>query len=391
MTTVIDTGLLDDVKRFGAADVSACFSCGNCTAICPLADNAGQFPRRIIRYAQVGMKEELVSAKELWTCYHCGLCSQTCPTKADPGGFMAAARRYAIASYDKSRLARVLYTRPVLGSVIAALLAVVFGLFFYSAHGPAPAGQLRLFGFVPERLIHYTGLAVMVVVAVAGIAGIVTMAVRIARVQGVTWQLLAGSREARARTGRALWATIGAEVLGQRRYRADCAEPQAAEPLWRRRWLVHAATMYGFLGLLAATLGDYGLALIGVRKTGAPVPVWYPTRLLGTIAGLALMYGVTVFIINRIRKVNEAARESVPSDWLLLALLWLTGLTGFLLELGLYVPHGTAFGYWVLLAHVSVAMDLILLAPFMKLAHAMYRPVALFFYELAAGQGTRAS
>ena len=40
-----------------------------------------------------------------------------------------------------------------------------------------------------------------------------------------------------------------------------------------------------------------------------------------------------------------------------------------------------AWGYWVFLFHVAVAMELVLLAPFMKLAHAVYRPIALFFIE----------
>ena len=44
--------------------------------------------------------------------------------------------------------------------------------------------------------------------------------------------------------------------------------------------------MWGFLGLLAATALDYGLALLGIKETGTPVPIWYPVRLLGTVAGL---------------------------------------------------------------------------------------------------------
>ncbi len=41
------------------------------------------------------------------------------------------------------------------------------------------------------------------------------------------------------------------------------------------------------------------------------------------------------------------------------------------------------WGYWVFLFHVAVAMELVLLAPFMKFAHAVYRPVALIFLALA--------
>ena len=57
---------------------------------------------------------------------------------------------------------------------------------------------------------------------------------------------------------------------------------------YRARWFIHAATMWGFLGLLAATIIDYGLAVVGIKATGAPLPIWYPVRLLGTVAGLAL-------------------------------------------------------------------------------------------------------
>jgi quinone-modifying oxidoreductase, subunit QmoC len=378
MSTVVDTGLLADIKRFGPLDVSACFSCGNCTAICPLSDDDGTFPRRIIRYAQVGMKDSLLSSKELWTCYHCGLCSETCPTEADPGAFMAAARRYAIASYDRTRLARTLYTRPVAGSVVAVLLALFFALFMYADHGPRSAASLELFTFVPEGLVHWTGVAVMILMTLAGAAGVVTMARGIARAEEarLSWR----------RAGAALWTALGIESLGQRRYRADCKDDGRPEPLWRRRWLVHALTVWGFLGLLTATILDYALALAGVKETGAHVALWYPPRLIGTIAGAALVYGVSVLILNRLQHANQTAKASTVSDWLFPVLLWVTGVTGFLLEAALYLPHAPGWGYWVFLLHVSVAMELMLLLPFIKFAHALYRPVALFFLALRAGE-----
>ena len=59
-------------------------------------------------------------------------------------------------------------------------------------------------------------------------------------------------------------------------------------------------------------------------------------------------------------------------------------MTGFALEVALYLPSAPAWGYWVFLFHVAVAMELVILAPFMKLAHAIYRPVALFFLALGA-------
>jgi len=391
VTTLIDTDLLADVQRFGAADVSACFSCGTCTATCPLADNDATFPRRIIRLAQVGLKDELLASKELWTCYHCGLCSDSCPTDADPGEFMAAARRYAIASYDPTRLARVLYTRPIVGSLIAVLVAAFFAVFMYASHGPQDGESLALFEFIPEGLIHWTGIAVMGALALSGIVGVSTMARRVARSEGVTLRTMLGGRAALGATARALWSSLGIESLGQKRYREDCKDDAPAEPFYRRRWLIHALTIWGFLGLFASTLIDWGLALTGIKETGTPIPIWYPSRLLGTIAGISLLYGVTMFAINRVRQVNRAAAVSQASDWLLLILLWITGATGFFIEIALYLPSAPAWGYWVFLFHVAVAMELILLLPFTKLAHTIYRPVALFFYALASDKSKQAT
>ena len=384
MTALVDIDLLSDLQRYGAADVSACFSCGNCTATCPLVSDDATFPRRMIRYAQVGMRDKLLSSKELWTCYACGECSETCPTQAEPSEFMAAARRYAIANHDRTGLARTMYTRPFVGTLIAVALAAFFALFMYAGHGPQSAGSLDIFGFIPEELIHDLGIGVMVVVFAAGLLGVATMARAVSRGGGVTVRSVVGSRAALRRSAGALWTVLAVETLGQRRYRDDCDEDAAAQPWYLRRWFLHGATMWGFLGLLVATILDYGLALAGIKASGTPVPIWYPVRLLGTVAGILLVYGSTMLIIQRYRGRERSVRHSTGADWTLLALVWVTGVTGFALELALYLPSAPAWGYWVFLFHVAVAMELVILAPFMKLAHAIYRPVALFFLSLGA-------
>jgi ferredoxin len=383
MTVAVDPTLLPELMRYGAFDVGACFNCGNCTAVCPLSEDDATFPRRVIRYAQVGMKDELLSSKELWSCYHCGECTDTCPREADPGEFMAAARRYAIATYDVTGLARLMYLRPVVGTAIALALAAFFAFFMYTAAGPMSTATLAIFDFIPAHLIHDLGIVVMAIVVIAGLAGIARMARRIGRREGVGWSGVLGSRAALARSGRALISSLGRESLGQARYRTECETDVAAIPLHRRRWFVHAMVVWGFLGLLAATILDYGLDILGIKATGTPVPIWYPVRLLGTVAGIMLVYGTSVMIVDRLRAARRPVARSAPADWTLLALLWVTGVTGFGLELALYLPEPPAWGYWVFLLHVAVAMELILLAPFMKLAHAVYRPVALFYLALA--------
>lgn len=381
----LDLGLYPEIQKYGATDISACFSCGTCSATCPMSQTDGTFPRRIIRYAQLGMKDALLGSKELWSCYQCGECAETCPTQADPSEFMAATRRYAIARYDRTRLAATMYTRPVLATLVAIAMAVFFAAFMLSARGPMDATTLAIFEWIPSELIHNLGIVVMVLVILAGLVGIASMARGIARQEGESLRSVLGSRAALARTGRALGYSIGRESLAQVRFREECEADDVAMavPWYRRRWLVHALVVWGFLGLLAATGLDYGLALLGIKETGTPVPVWYPVRLLGTVAGAALVYGASILIIDRYRAANRSVVKSTTADWLLLALLWVTAVTGFAIELALYLPGAPAWGYWLFLVHVAVAMELVLLAPFMKLAHAVYRPVALFFVSLA--------
>jgi hypothetical protein len=63
-------------------------------------------------------------------------------------------------------------------------------------------------------------------------------------------------------------------------------------------------------------------------------------------------------------------------------LLWFSGITGFIIEFALYLSHPPLWGYWMFLFHVSVSITLLLLLPFTKFAHALYRIVALYFHAL---------
>src|SRR5512136_1072126 len=46
--------LIEDIERFGAEDVSKCYHCGNCSAACPFSEEPFIFPRRTMRYLQMG-------------------------------------------------------------------------------------------------------------------------------------------------------------------------------------------------------------------------------------------------------------------------------------------------------------------------------------------------
>jgi nitrate reductase gamma subunit len=94
------------------------------------------------------------------------------------------------------------------------------------------------------------------------------------------------------------------------------------------------------------------------------------------------MYGVSIAILKRWRKADETSTYSTPSDWAFLLLLWLGGITGFALEVSIYLPQPHAWSYWMLLVHLIVVGELLILLPFSKFAHAIYRTVALYVHAL---------
>lgn len=395
MSISVDPTFLHKLERFGAFDVNACFNCGNCTAVCPLSTGNDSFPRKMIRYAQIGDRDRLLAHKELWLCYYCGECSDTCPRQAEPGEFMASARRYAIASYEPTGISYMLYTSKLFTTVFMVILSVFFALLLLMGHGPMLEGAPRLFGinetvgFLSFDLIHHMGLILFGVAGLAALGGIVRMTLRLSRAVARTKTEKAESDERRAGPLTRIISAVKnviAELAGQKRYR-DCEE-EAKKPWYRGRWFVHMSIMWGFIGLGVATGLDYLLMIVADKAPGQPDPLWWPTRLLGTVAGLLMMYGASLALVERYRRPDKYASHSLLSDWLFLWLLWIAGLTGFVLEVALYLPTMSAWGYIVFLVHVVVAMEVIVLLPFTKFAHSVYRPLALLIHELSRDTGS---
>ena len=380
MATRLDPQLLKEFKEYGAVGVEKCFNCGNCTAVCSLVSNDDQFPRRIIRMAQLGMRDQLLGSKELWLCYNCGECSETCPQQAEPANFMAAARCYAVTNYDPVGLGRLFCKVPLVGGLIVVLMVLFFGLFMYTRSGSMSSESLKLFGFIPYPLIHTGGLIAMILIGLVSLVTVFNMISRIARANNITLKnYLNGSQ---MNWFHAFWEAVIVQSLGQKRYREECEVPENRGAWYLSKWFVHAATMWGFLGLLLTTALDYLLDIVGLKATGAIVPIWYPTRLLGTLSGLLFIYGVCVLLTKRWRAPDKAHSYSRPADWIFLSLLWFSGVTGFIIEIGLYLPGAPIWAYWMFLFHVAVSMVLLLLLPFTKFAHAIYRIVALYIHAL---------
>ncbi len=375
MAHTVDPTFVNELAGYGASDIKACFNCGNCTAVCSLTDRGAAFPRKFIRYAQLGIKDRLAASKEMWLCYYCGDCSATCPRQAEPGEFVAAARRYVISQYDPTTLARRLYTSKAFSLGFLVVAAAILTLIMLAGYGSMPREALRLDSFIDVAYIHYTGQTVIIIAGLIALLSLITMVNRLSKaLNGIASDGGGALDEAANRSSfLAALKTAVLEVAAQTRFDKCNAEPT---PWFLRRRFVHLSIMWGFLGLLAAT----GLDLL-FKEPFSQVPPYYPMRLLGTVAGLFVLYGASVALINRITQPDKYSAHSLLSDWLFVGLLWGVTLTGFIVEIAVYLPSGSVGAYIVFLVHVVGAMLLVLLLPFTKFAHAVLRPVALFIHE----------
>ena len=370
MARAIDVSLLKKIKQHGAGanlDVSACFSCGNCTVVCPLAAESGDFPRRMIRRAQIGMEEEILASEEIWRCYACGECTETCPRQADPAGFMAALRSYAIARYDFTGIAG-LASRSVAGSLLVfTMFSIVFALLLLGKQGQFSA-PTPMFSFIPGEWIHLLGVALFLVVGLSMALSVASMTRRFLRQQAGKGVVLQASD-----LPGALFEAIRDVFLHERFRQCEQTSEERIGPTHSgtKPWLAHAAVIGGFLAMLVATTLDYLL-----KPIGSPVPPWYPMRVLGTLGGIVCLWGLGVMLHRRWKAQDVPWKKSAPSDWLFLLLLAATVFTGLVAEISVYLP-ASVFTHLAFFVHVVLAMDLVALLPLTKFAHAMLRTVAL--------------
>jgi heterodisulfide reductase subunit C len=85
------------LAALGGADVNMCFQCGTCTAGCPSGRRTSYRVRKLMRMAQLGLKDEIVNSDELWECSTCYTCVERCPRQVPIVDIVVALRNIAVA------------------------------------------------------------------------------------------------------------------------------------------------------------------------------------------------------------------------------------------------------------------------------------------------------
>jgi len=75
----IKNSFVAKVEELSGQNLLACYQCGKCSAGCPAVSDMDILPNQIIRFAQLGLKDELLQSKSIWICASCMTCNARCP------------------------------------------------------------------------------------------------------------------------------------------------------------------------------------------------------------------------------------------------------------------------------------------------------------------------
>jgi ferredoxin len=336
----------NELKKYGAFDFNACYNCGNCTAVCSLSTEENSFPREMVRFSVLGMKEDIKSSLKPWLCYYCGECSTHCPQEANPGELMMSLRRWLTAEYDWTKLSGLLYRSLPL--TLLAFLLITLGVIIFGFSEKFSLETLMQSGHTFEML---TITAVFGLILLPNIIRMWWLIILKPKIKVPIIRYITG------------FAELIVHMFTQKRT-LGCDDNKF-------RWFEHFILVIGYLGLLFTTV----------------VLNWFSSdKLFIIIFGYALsiiVFLVTIdFVSGRIKKNKEISKYSQPSDWLFVIWLFLMGFSAFMVRL--FIDTGLIENnIWLYLFHLIILVQwALILVPFGKWPHFLYRSFAMYFAKI---------
>jgi heterodisulfide reductase subunit C len=75
----VSRSLVEEVQQRSGQNLQACYQCRRCAAGCPVGEETGVTPDRLIRMILVGDKEAALNNLLVWKCVACYTCGTRCP------------------------------------------------------------------------------------------------------------------------------------------------------------------------------------------------------------------------------------------------------------------------------------------------------------------------
>ena len=375
-----DRELLAAVLGSGGEDLKKCIQCATCSAVCELADAKHPGPRKEMLWAQWGLGERLMGDPDPWLCHQCGDCTLRCPRSARPGDVMAALRRECVIHYGTPRAfgrwvneSRSLPWVVLLAALLLAAAAIVW-------HGSgAAATEMSLGGprmVMPfwTLLPHWLLGSLFTLLLLFDVCVLVRGGRRFWRDLQAASPALGTARPLGASLRGALRRILWHEDFGL------CGQSQA-------RRSSHLLVIYGMLALWLVSLwvvtARWNPLLEGLVY---PLGFWSPWKLLANLAGLAVAVGAALMLAERAERPATGGATRY-ADGALLGFLLTIVLTGFAAELTHFLRiEPLRFAAYAL--HLVAVFALLWTLPYSKLAHVVYRTLAVVHSErIGRGRG----
>lgn len=368
-----DLEFIKELQELGGDTLKKCFQCATCSVACPISPDNKPFPRKEMVAASWGLKDRLVGNYDIWLCHNCGDCTTMCPRGAKPGDVMAAIRSYAIADYAQPKMLSkmvndpkklpYLISLPIFVFLILGIVLKIFGIDWLNF---SPDGDVIVHGkFFSTWLVDliFVPLSLFVVgVFALSLKRFVSDIHKNAVLEGKAVDKKFDIKE----IGKALLRVLPV-ILKHKKF-SECGENE-------ERATSHMMVFYSFIGLFIVT-SIFFVALYIFQLHG-PYSQLNPVKWLANVSGIALVIGSGLMIKDRLSKTEES---TTYKDWYLLILVFGLGVTGLLTEMT-RLGGIASLSYLLYFIHLAFVFNLFLFLPFSKLAHLVYRTVAMVYAE----------
>jgi quinone-modifying oxidoreductase subunit QmoC len=347
--------------------------------VCPIAPENKPFPRKEMITASWGLKDRLISSADIWLCHNCGDCTTYCPRGAKPGDVLAAIRAYAVTEYaglkalgklvrDKNKLP-VLMAIPVVIFLVVGLLSNLVGLNWLN-FSPAEGHEIWQASYINNYLVD-------IIMIPTFFFAVGTFALGLKRFIGdMHANALAEGKTTKEKIDPAGFAQAFIKIIPtifKHQKFDECTENKS-------RSTAHMMVLFSFIGLFIVTNAFFFAEW--VLHIEGPYSQINPVKWLGNIAGIALIVGGLLLLKNRMAKTDSV---STYWDWYLVGLVLALGITGMGTEIlrlaGFYNLMAIVY-----VLHLIAIWCLFAFTPFSKLAHLVYRTVAMAYAEYS-GRG----
>lgn len=356
-----DLNFVKEVIGSGGESLKKCFQCATCSVVCNVTPDSKPFPRKEMMYAQWGLKDRLLSNPDIWLCHQCSDCTAYCPRGAKPGEVLGAIRKIMIKNYSvpgflakmagESKYLFVLFALPLL--ILLAVIASQGNLTSF------PEGEIVYSKFIPVHFIDPIFIAASAFAAISFVFGVKRY-----------WADMCKGVEIKGDLIRSLKQTV-TDILSHSRFK-KCNVAKA-------RSTSHLLVFYAFIGLAITT--SWAVFYLYVVGRPSPYPLYDPLKIVGNVSALALITGITLVVLNRMKNKKKAGVGSY-FDWLFIVVVYAIAATGILSELS-RLADIAALAYPVYFIHLMFVFFLFAYAPFSKMAHMVYRAIAMVFAKQA--------